>query len=88
MKRFVEKPRESGGAKVIRATFSLPDSCLEQLDRLQVKFGRKGHILNRSEVVRVGLAALEQMKQDELQSMVAYVERLKAGRPKSATKGE
>ncbi|OMG51672.1 hypothetical protein BJN45_17290 [Azonexus hydrophilus] len=83
MEDFEEKTPKTNGAKVIRATFSLPSSCLEQLDRLQVEFGRKGHILNRSEVVRIGLAALERMRQDELQSAATYVEHLKAGRPKS-----
>ncbi len=88
MNDIAEKNTKPGKVKVIRATFSLPNSCLEQLDRLQVKFGRKGHILNRSEVVRIGLAALERMKQNDLQSTVDYVQRLKAGRPKASAKGD
>lgn len=88
MNNIAEKKPKTSRAKVVRATFSLPNTCLEQLDRLQVKFGRKGHILNRSEVVRIGLATLERMKQNELQSTVDYVERLKAGRPKSTAKGD
>lgn len=71
----------SGGSKVVRATFSLPKSCVDQLDMLQRKFGKSGHILNRSEVVRIGLAALERLPKAEFQAALSDVERLKAGRP-------
>lgn len=88
MKEISKKIPKVSREKVVRTTFSLPNSCIEQLDRLQVKFGMKGHILNRSEVVRIGLATLERMKQDELHSAASSVERLKAGRPKLLTNGE
>jgi hypothetical protein len=75
-------PREIDGSHVIRATFSLPRSCVEQLEKLRIKFARRGHILNRSELVRIGLAALDKIQQKEFQAALSGVERLKAGRPK------
>lgn len=82
MKNYPQKKDvPTTGSKVVRATFSLPKSCVDQLDDLRLKFGRKGHILNRSEVVRIGLAALEKLPSTEFQAALADVERLKAGRP-------
>ena len=70
--------------KVIRATFSLPASFIDEMETLRLKFASEGYILNRSEVVRVGLVALESLSAKNASRAIKEIERLKAGRPKSA----
>lgn len=70
------------GSSVVRATFSLPQSCVEQLGKLQVRYARQGVILNRSELVRLGLAALEVIPSRDFKEALGGMERFKAGRPK------
>lgn len=68
---------------VIRATFSLPESAVEEIDAIRKKLAQDGHILNKSEVVRVGLAALENISERHIRAAIGDIARLKAGRPSS-----
>lgn len=65
-----------------RATFSLPSQAVDEIEQLRSEFGKKGVLLNRSEVVRLGLAALRRLPERQLLLAVHSLERLKAGRPK------
>jgi hypothetical protein len=83
MKRFSKKAgRQNNVEKVIRATFSLPASVIGEMEALRHKLAADGHILNRSELVRVGLVALESLPAKNAGKAIAEIERLKAGRPK------
>ena len=78
-------------SKVVRATFSMPQACVEQIEALQAAIGKKGRVMNKSEIVRAGLVALQNMPREELISSLAKVAHIKAGRPKlkdSKEKGE
>lgn len=68
---------------VVRATFSLPSSALSEIDLLRKRLAMDGVILNKSEVVRVGLAALEGLPSRELRKAINEIDRLRAGRPPS-----
>ncbi|MDR3575390.1 MAG: hypothetical protein P4L50_16135 [Anaerolineaceae bacterium] len=69
--------------KAVRATFSLPASTIDEMERLRQKLAAVGFILNRSELVRVGLVALESLSGRNIERAIAEIDRLKAGRPKS-----
>lgn len=66
---------------VIRATFSLPHSVADEINKLRKRFAQNGHMLNKSEVVRAGLAALGQIPRSKLGDTLSGMERLRAGRP-------
>lgn len=76
-------PSGSNESKVVRATFSMPQSCVEQLEELQAVIGKNGRVMNKSEIVRAGLVALQSMPRDKLMSSLLKVAHIKAGRPKS-----
>ena len=71
---------ESGHA--VRATFSLPSQAIEDLDDLRRSMGKRGFLLNRSELVRLGLAALRRLPEKQIRQEVEALDRLKAGRPR------
>jgi len=68
---------------VVRATFSLPGSALTDIEAIRKKLALDGYILNKSEVVRVGLAALDTLSERHIKKAIGDIERLKAGRPHS-----
>lgn len=84
MKRFrhTSPPPAQPVPHAVRATFSLPDSAITEIEDLRTELARRGVILNRSEVVRLGLTALRQLSEKELLRSVHELDRLKAGRPK------
>jgi hypothetical protein len=67
--------------RVVRATFSLPSSTIIEIDKLRKKLAKDGHVLNKSEIVRVGLVALEHLSSRSAMKAIGEIERLKAGRP-------
>jgi hypothetical protein len=78
------KKAESGQADreaAVRATFSLPGQAIRDIEQLRMLLGRRGVLLNRSELVRLGLAALHRLPERELMQVVDSLQRLKAGRP-------
>lgn len=79
----LEKSRSKKKPHAIRATFSLPSETIEDIEGLRQKFAKDGHILNRSELIRVGLAALDTLSERSARKLISEIERLKAGRPKS-----
>lgn len=84
MKRFRPTlPSSLQPAKhAVRATFSLPASAIAEIEDLRTELAQRGVILNRSEVVRLGLIALRQLSDSECLRSVDELDRLKAGRPK------
>jgi Arc/MetJ-type ribon-helix-helix transcriptional regulator len=84
MKHLSKKNTDQKTApKAVRATFSLPASTIDEMERLRQKLASVGFILNRSELVRVGLVALELLSGKNVEKAIAEIDRLKAGRPKS-----
>lgn len=81
-KRSVSKKKGVIEAKVIRDTFSLPANDYALIDELRTRCAKAGVLMNKSEIVRAGLLALDQMKSDQLSSAAQAVERVKTGRPK------
>jgi Arc/MetJ-type ribon-helix-helix transcriptional regulator len=83
MNNFLKKKTALDNTSVaVRATFSLPSTTLEEIENLRAKFAKKGYILNRSELIRAGLLALDALPERSAIKAIGELERLKAGRPK------
>lgn len=68
--------------KVLREAFTIPAKDKELIPELIDKLMRTGVLLNKSELLRAGLYALDEMTIDELKTVAAKVEKMKVGRPK------
>ncbi len=80
-----DQPKTTGGNRaVIRENFSFPPSDSELIEILRKRAAREGVLLNRSELLRAGLAALSKLSDAEIATIGAEVPKLKTGRPKSA----
>lgn len=63
------------------STFSIPPAEGDRIDRVRIRLAQAGHLLNRSEVVRLGLIALEDVHQDTIGTLVDRLDRMRPGRP-------
>lgn len=67
--------------QVVRRTFTMPADADEVIRVLRERFVRAGgELLNQSEVVRAGLAALEQATDKDLVKLSTAVQRFRPGR--------
>lgn len=80
-----DQPKTTGRKRaVIRENFSFPPSDSELIEILRKRAAREGVLLNRSELLRAGLAALSKLSDAEIATVGGEVPKLKTGRPKSA----
>lgn len=63
------------------STFSIPPAEEDRIDRVRLRLAQAGHLLNRSEVVRLGLIALEDVHEDTIGTLVDRLDRMRPGRP-------
>ena len=73
-----------GTSTVVRENFSLPPADSELINELRKRAGRGGVLLNRSELLRAGLAALNRLSDAEIAAIAEQVPKIKTGRPKGA----
>ena len=79
------QPKVAEGARaVIRENFSFPPGDSELIEVLRKRAARGGVLLNRSELLRAGLAALSKLSDAEIAAICDQVPKIKTGRPKSA----
>lgn len=69
---------------VVRENFSLPPSDSELIEVLRRRAAREGVLLNRSELLRASLAALNHLSDAEIAEIGGQVPKIRTGRPKSA----
>lgn len=74
-----EEGEHTEGGKVMRANFSMPYADYELMNRLRERCSRYGVILTRSEILRAGLHALDQLAATQLLAVIRSLERLKPG---------
>lgn len=67
--------------KVIRDSFTMPSRDYKKITQLREKCLKAGHSATKSEILRAGLHALEEMSAEDLQRVVQSVEKVKTGRP-------
>lgn len=73
-----DKPKK---IKMIRDSFTMPETDYSQLAELKKKCLQSGIHVKKSELLRVGLLSLSKMSNTSLLKAVAAVEKLKTGRP-------
>jgi hypothetical protein len=76
-----EQPPRNGAGKVIRDSFTIPDSEYQLISRIKTRCMKAGIDSNKSEVLRAGLAALDAMTDQELAKLFEKLPRVKTGRP-------
>lgn len=78
------KPKAKSIKRVqsIREIFSYSADDATRLQRLITRAARIGQLANKSEVVRAGLRALDNLSDEQLTKALQAVPRLKPGRPK------
>ena len=67
--------------KVVRDSFTMPEDDYALIDKTQRRFMRLAIMLNKGEILRAGLHALEQLSNAELKEISVKVEKVKTGRP-------
>lgn len=75
-------PVKPAKVKLVRDTFTFPQTDYEQLGQLKKRAVKLGQDTKKSELVRAGLALLSQLDDAALLVALSGVERLKTGRPK------
>ena len=70
-----------GESVIIRETFSLPPEESSRIDKARQRSAVAGVMINRSEVIRAGIAALHRLDDKTFQEIVSSVPKLKTGRP-------
>lgn len=77
----VTRKTPKGESAIIRETFSLPPDESRRIDGLRMRAAQAGVMLNRSEVVRAGIAALALLNDSQFADVTNDVPKLKTGRP-------
>ena len=72
---------ESDNSKLIRDTFSMPDSDYQLIAEILERSPALAARSTKSEIVRAGLKVLHNMDDDDLGTVLTQVQRLKTGRP-------
>lgn len=68
--------------KVVRDSFTMPQSDYELISMLKTRSLNSGVQTTKSEILRAGLLALEQMNETDFLDKLRIVEKIKTGRPK------
>jgi ribosomal protein L13E len=79
--RTASPPPAEAPAKVIRDSFTIPETEYELISRIRKRCMKAGVGANKSEVLRAGLAALDRMPDGELARAFERLARVKTGRP-------
>jgi len=76
------KTRPPEKIKVVRDSFTMPQTDYELITALKKRSLESGIQTTKSEILRAGLLALNQMTNVEFISKIETVEKIKTGRPK------
>jgi len=77
-----EKPIETKSfARVVRKTFSIPETELELIDKIKDKALNRKVVLAESEVVRLGFLMLSELSEGDLEALSERLEKMPMGRP-------
>lgn len=86
---MAEKPKRTKGdkrdkvdrPKLVRDSFTMPEFDYVRIRALKARLLNAGVEIKKSEILRAGLLALENMSDTQLQALAGKVERIKTGRP-------
>lgn len=81
-KAAAKKPRKEHKEKVVRDSFTMPQSEYRKIADIKETCLKAGLPVKKSEVLRAGLKALGEMNAAQLKHALAGLEKIKTGRPK------
>ncbi|HYG08770.1 MAG TPA: hypothetical protein VD835_02235 [Pyrinomonadaceae bacterium] len=76
-----DAPSDDGADKVVRDTFSMPGAEYDVIAEIKDRCLEKKVVVNKSQVVRAGLALLQSVSDRELLDVIGKLTKVKAGRP-------
>jgi hypothetical protein len=76
-----KKARKGRKDKVIRDSFTMPRNDYDKIGELKKRLQHLGVAAKKSELLRAGLHALEQLSDAQLKQRIEGVEKIKTGRP-------
>ena len=71
-------------AKLVRDSFTMPEIEYQVLSEVKKAFLKAGVAVKKSELLRAGVALIKDMDMKKLNSVIAALSPLKAGRPKKS----
>jgi len=77
-----KKPKKEHKEKVVRDSFTMPQSEYRKIAEIKEACLKAGLPVKKSEVLRAGLKALGEMNAAQLKRALAGLEKIKTGRPK------
>jgi len=77
-----EHPKKEHKEKVVRDSFTMPQSEYQKIAAIKETCLKAGLPVKKSEVLRAGLKALGEMNASQLKRALAGLEKIKTGRPK------
>lgn len=75
------KIKKAKKPKLIRDSFTIPQGEYAVLDELKARCLSMGVAVKKSELLRAGIITLNKLTDEELLTTIAWVERIKTGRP-------
>lgn len=83
-KKSRPEKKAEGKVKVVRDSFTMPQSDYDMIAQLKQKTLKNGVHVKKSELLRAGLHALSKLSAAQLQKAVSGLEKIKTGRPKKS----
>jgi len=83
-KKQKKDKKAEGKVKVVRDSFTMPQSDYDLIAALKHKAVQAGVHAKKSELLRAGLQALSKLSAAQLKRAVAGLEKIKTGRPRKA----
>jgi hypothetical protein len=80
--KISKKESNEEKVKVVRDSFTMPQTDYDLITLLKKRSLQSGIEINKSEILRAGLSALNQMTDIEFSDKIKTVEKIKTGRPK------
>lgn len=80
------KPGKTKASKVIRDSFTFPETDYQKISELKKSCLAIGINAKKSEILRAGLHALASLDKDRLKEVISKVEKIKTGRPLGSEK--
>jgi hypothetical protein len=81
VKAVDKKPKKEAKVKVIRDSFTMPQSEYQKIAEIKETCLKAGLHVKKSEVLRAGLKALGSLSDTQLKRALSSLEKIKTGRP-------
>ncbi len=79
-----KKDKNAGKVKVVRDSFTMPQTDYELIAALKQRALEAGLHVKKSELLRAGLQALSRLSAAQLKRSISGLEKIKTGRPKKS----